>query len=154
MDNQLLIDSVVDNILRAEGGYVDDPHDLGGPTNMGITLKTLEDWRKAPVTKEDLMHLTTEEARLIYTQLYVLPFQAYIGSEWLFRLAVDSAVQHGIVRVQSWLAAISSSTQDPEVLRRVLFKTRLRFYGEIITSRPANSTFAKGWMARVSEFAR
>lgn len=29
---------VIDNILAAEGGYVDDPSDSGGETNFGITV--------------------------------------------------------------------------------------------------------------------
>lgn len=32
------IDGVIDSILAAEGGYVNDPHDLGGETNFGITV--------------------------------------------------------------------------------------------------------------------
>ena len=28
-------------VLRQEGGYVDDAHDAGGATNLGVTLATL-----------------------------------------------------------------------------------------------------------------
>ena len=34
--------------LRAEGGYVDDPADPGGATNMGVTLATLREWSDDP----------------------------------------------------------------------------------------------------------
>src|SRR3954453_6561825 len=34
--------------LTAEGGYVDDPYDPGGATNMGITLVTLRHWEQNP----------------------------------------------------------------------------------------------------------
>ena len=34
--------------LAQEGGYVDDPADPGGATNMGITLATLRHWDHDP----------------------------------------------------------------------------------------------------------
>ena len=34
--------------LREEGGYVDDPADPGGATNMGITLATYRQWSDDP----------------------------------------------------------------------------------------------------------
>jgi len=34
--------------LRQEGGYVDDPADPGGATNMGITLATYREWSNDP----------------------------------------------------------------------------------------------------------
>ena len=41
-------------ILKAEGGYVDDPRDNGGATNMGVTKKTYENWVGREVTKEEI----------------------------------------------------------------------------------------------------
>ncbi|MEG1325710.1 MAG: glycosyl hydrolase 108 family protein, partial [Janthinobacterium sp.] len=37
MENPLIA-SVINAILRAEGGYVNDPLDAGGETNFGITV--------------------------------------------------------------------------------------------------------------------
>ena len=37
MENPLIV-RVIDAILRAEGGYVNDPQDKGGETNYGITV--------------------------------------------------------------------------------------------------------------------
>ena len=41
----------LDFVFEREGGYVDDPHDPGGATNMGITLATLAAWRGREVTQ-------------------------------------------------------------------------------------------------------
>jgi hypothetical protein len=69
-------------------------------------------------------------------------------------LLVDSGVQHGVQRVKAWVSAIEATTNDPQVVYRKLLQTRLRFYGEIITNRPQNASFAKGWMIRLAEYVR
>ena len=153
--SDLLIDSILQDILRKEGSeYTNIPGDLGGPTKFGITLNTLQDFRKAPCTAVDVMQLEVTEANLIYTQEYIAPFMAYVQNEWLLRLLVDSSVQHGVDRVKQWLVDAGVNTSDPETLRRKLFIRRLQFYGAIITDRPTNAKFAKGWMIRLSSFAR
>lgn len=63
--------------LRAEGGYVDDPADPGGATNMGITLATYRQWSDdqalGPVQVQDM---TERTARAIYRSLYWNPLRA------------------------------------------------------------------------------
>jgi len=60
--------------LRKEGGYVDNPADPGGATNMGITLATYREWSHdsdlGPIQIEDM---TERTARAIYRSLYWNP---------------------------------------------------------------------------------
>jgi lysozyme family protein len=35
----MIKDKIINNIIDIEGGYVNDPHDSGGETNFGITVK-------------------------------------------------------------------------------------------------------------------
>ncbi len=140
------VDALIDEIIRREGGFVDDPQDLGGATNFGITQATLSLFRGKPVTKDDVRYLKAEEARAIYRANYARPFDQYAHDEALYGLLVDSAVQHGVGRVKGWVA---QGATYAAVLRR-----RIEFYGEIITARPANAKFARGWMRRIGEFIR
>ncbi len=56
------------HVFKVERGYVNRPNDKGGPTNYGITQKTLAAYRKTPVTADDVKNLTSFEAGRIYRQ--------------------------------------------------------------------------------------
>ncbi len=64
----------LDRLLSAsiEGGYVNDPDDGGGPTNLGITARTLGVWRKLgrDATEDEVRAVTREEAEGIALALY------------------------------------------------------------------------------------
>lgn len=66
------VDSMIDHLLRLEGGYVNDPDDPGGPTNYGITQATLASWRGHPVTADDVRNMDISEARDIYKRRYLV----------------------------------------------------------------------------------
>lgn len=75
-------------VLRLEGGYVNDPRDPGGETNMGIS--------KRSYPNEDLVNLTLERAREIYKKDY---WDRIRGDELPVRLALavfDCAVNQGV----------------------------------------------------------
>ncbi len=63
--------------LREEGGYVDDPADPGGATNMGITLATYRQWSDDPeLGSTQVQDMTERTATAIYRSLYWNPFRA------------------------------------------------------------------------------
>jgi lysozyme family protein len=75
----LTSDSVVDvnayiaNLIKIEGGYVNDPTDKGGATKYGVTQTTFDAWRKSiGQASADVSTLTTQEATQIYLQKYWL----------------------------------------------------------------------------------
>ena len=57
-------DEIIERVLEHEGGYVDDPNDLGGETNFGITKRFYPD--------VDIKNLTKEDAKQIYYDDYWL----------------------------------------------------------------------------------
>lgn len=95
-----------------EGGYVNDPHDPGGCTNMGITIGTLQAWRGGQVTCEDVKNLAEPEVGLIYSTNYWAPV-------WGNRLPIglnlqvwDFGVNAGPSRAIKYLQRLTGSTQD------------------------------------------
>ena len=69
------INDIAQEILKTEGGYVNDPDDPGGPTNYGVTLQTLKrlghDLNKdGRVNIADLKQLSASQAVQIFVQDY------------------------------------------------------------------------------------
>lgn len=60
--------------LKWEGGYVDNPNDPGGETNMGITMKTFQQCSHQLLgidpTSDNLKALTQAQAGIIYKANY------------------------------------------------------------------------------------
>lgn len=60
-----------DLIREFEGGFTNHPDDPGGPTNFGITHRTLAAWRnKKSVTVDEVRNMTYQEAKDIYYAEY------------------------------------------------------------------------------------
>src|SRR5882724_6998850 len=72
-----MFDACLAFTLREEGGYVDDPADPGGATNMGITLATYRQWSGDPeLGAAQVEDMTQRTARAIYRSLYWNPLRA------------------------------------------------------------------------------
>lgn len=93
----------MDIVFAKEGGYVDHPHDNGGPTNWGVTIKTLRAWRQEPVTKEDVKNLTRAEAEKIYAAWYAQPVRFDDLPLGVDLIAFDASVNSGPSRSAKWI---------------------------------------------------
>ena len=165
-----MIDALLDEVLRREGGYVNHPADRGGPTKFGITAATLGEWRRLgrAATAQEVSALTPDEARAIYRQRYVAdPGFEGIKHPPLLALLVDAGVHSGPKRAVEWLqTALGVSpmevlgprtrtalmSADPVVLYRRVLAARLRFLGRLITQDRRQAAFAAGWMNRLAEW--
>lgn len=161
-------EDIVTDILRREGGYVNDPADAGGPTMYGITQATLAEWRGKPVTTKDVAALTEKEARDIYMDRYLIKSGlTLILSDPIRAAVVDMAVNHGVyqavrsfqrvlgVKEDGIIGPVTLGKMDDMSERSVLAHLaaeRVRLYGRIISSKPDQARFAAGWLNRVAEF--
>lgn len=64
-------DQIINHVLTLEGGFVEHKNDKGGPTNFGITLNTLQSFKKNyDLQASDVRSLTQNDAVEIYDKDY------------------------------------------------------------------------------------
>ena len=150
-------------ILRAEGGYVDDPVDRGGATNFGVTQKTYDAYRiKKRLGKVSVRGITTEEVGSVYHVRYWLKGKCD-ALPWPASMAhFDSCVNHGprnaAKLLQRAVGAVPDGKIGPRTLAAVvktsglantLLWGRVRYYLKIVKVRPSQIRFLRGWLLRV-----
>jgi lysozyme family protein len=69
------VESIVAEIVRREGGFVNDPDDPGGATNHGVTIHTMRRLgmdlnRDGRVDTADVRALTAQQAAQVYVKHY------------------------------------------------------------------------------------
>ena len=162
---------IIDEIIRREGGFSNNPADQGGPTKYGSTAKTVGAYRNIgrDATANEVKYLAEQEARDIYQNEYIIkPGFGAVSYEPLRDLLIDSGVNSGTSRAAKWLqialgmsaidgvigqktiAAINNSDQH-EIYYKVIGE-RLKHLGSLISRDKSQSIFAAGWMNRVAEF--
>jgi lysozyme family protein len=57
-------------VLQHEGGFVNDPRDPGGMTNLGVTKAVWERWTDKVATEEEMRSLTPEKVAPLYKTQY------------------------------------------------------------------------------------
>lgn len=111
-------DSSLAFVLGFEGGYVNDPRDHGGATNLGITQRTLDTARLAHAgwgLPGDVGSLKRADAARIYRADY---WDAVRGDDLppaVAFLAFDCAVNQGPGRARKWLQGAVGATPDGDM---------------------------------------
>lgn len=161
--------NLVPFILQWEGGFVNDPDDLGGATNKGITIGTFTEYRRkkglsAP-TVEDLKNISDAEWHDVFKSLYWDRWKADgINSQAVANIVVDwvwASGVHGIKRPQKLLGVVADglvgpktiaaiNAADPRKLFDAIKADRVKFIDEICKARPKNEKYRKGWVNRIN----
>lgn len=83
-------------VLRHEGGFVDNPRDLGGATNHGISARMLSAYMKQPVSVDQMKMMTLDQASHIYRSVFWDAINlSSIKSQALATVVFDLAVLRG-----------------------------------------------------------
>jgi lysozyme family protein len=138
----LMFDLIIAKILQHEGGYVNDPDDLGGETKYGISKRTFPN--------VDIKNLTRKEAIEIYRKTYYEPLK--ISEFTNINLALnymDMAVNAGKKNAKEILdkANAESKTTGEDVVK-IYKRLRVEYYKKVALLRN-NQKFLAGWLNRV-----
>jgi lysozyme family protein len=160
-------------VLRFEGGYVDNPNDPGGETNMGITMATFQQCSHTLLgidpTSDNLRALTPAQAGIIYKARY---WNKMLGDSFtlqeLANIVCDFYVNAGTnatkllqTTLQGLGAGITAdgaigpatmqalNSYPQEDVYNAYKQGRIEYYQALGAKYPM---FLKGWLSRVNSF--
>lgn len=136
-------------ILKSEGGYVDDPRDNGGATNFGVTKKTYENWVGREVTKEDIKNLTIDDVAPIYKERYwarVRADELKDGCDLLlFDLAVHSGPRRSVKIAQETAGTVVDGLIGPKTVAAINAMDQTEFIKKFSENRLAFYKRIEAW---------
>ncbi len=161
---------IAEEIVKREGGFVDDPDDPGGATNHGVTIHTMRRLgidlnRDGKVDTADVRRLSREQAVKIYIEHYfdaprigslpdilhatVFDMQVNAGAQAvviLQRLLTEMGfpcTPDGVVGPQTIRAAHLAAEAAPSHLADAYGIARRNYYYAIGDARPASRKYAR-----------
>jgi len=169
------IKTILNQIIKSEGGYVDHPNDKGGPTKYGITLKALSTYRAQYSKPLDIMQLQTNEAEEIYYDSYYinpsidqLPdiYQHFMldsainhGQKTAIRMLQLELLEQGIPTLADGIIGKNTIACSNEAAEKIgtrfitgLIDRRKKFYQSIVSRHPDQQVFLAGWLNRADSF--
>jgi lysozyme family protein len=109
-------EEVMATVFKWEGGFVNNPFDNGGPTNMGITHTVLAAWRGvAGVTVAEVRNLTRAEATEIYRDRYWTKIRGEALPQPIDLIVMDGAVNHSVDRMAKFLQQAVGVEDDGDI---------------------------------------
>lgn len=165
------INDTIARTLVLEGGFVDNPADPGGATNMGITLNTYKRY-KPGATVTDIRNLSKEDAIAVYKQFFwdeynistfpvdiqdvvfdcFVQYSPYTANTLIARAATISGVDIDIDGTLDNDDVANLKTVDSKLLRANLLKIRKHYYESLAATSPSKRQFLNGWLKRLDDF--
>ncbi len=164
------VDDIIGDILRREGGFVNDPDDPGGATNYGVTIHTM---RRLGVDVDgdndvdinDVRQISREKAAEIYKEHYYIrpgiaglpdPLQASVfdmyvnagsGAITILQKLVNrfgyAVSVDGMLGPQTTAATIAAFENAPDHFVDAYGIARRNFYYALADRRPASRKYAR-----------
>ena len=157
-------DESLELLLQHEGGFVNDPRDDGGMTNLGVTARVYEEYTGEAATEEVMRNLQPSDVAPLYRKLYWdrlrctdLPTGVdYFCFDW----GVNSGTGRSAKALQRAAGAEPDGSVGPITLMAVdkrlpidiledMYRERDAFYRALKNF----DVFGKGWIRRNEEAA-
>lgn len=148
----------LDIVLKSEGGWVNNPQDPGGETNLGVTKRVWEEYVGHPVTT--MKNLTPADVAPLYEQKYWRPCYGEVLPRGLnllsFSMAVNAGPGRSVKLLQQSLGCVPDGVIGPKT-RELIFAsncaTLIAKFSEIrreyYRSLKTFPIFGRGWLNRV-----
>ena len=149
-------------MLKSEGGFVNDPRDSGGMTNLGVTKATWENYIGRQSDEKEMRGLTPYKVEPLYRNKYfnaVRGDELQVGIDYLmFDFAVNAGVGRAIKTLQDavgvnpdggfgliTMAAVQAV--DPQELIERFSQAKEAFYRGLDNF----DVYGVGWLNRVAD---
>lgn len=168
----LSIDDIFDKALQftlwAEGGYVNNKNDRGGPTNLGVTQSTYSHYlRMIGQSNKSVTKITQDEARDVYLKLFFnlsgcqhLPLPLACA---VFDFAANSGPGRAVIYLQRIVGASADGDFGPKTLEKVTEYIKNNSFDKLVDEyiwdrfnffvdigdNPGQSGFLRGWLDRL-----
>jgi len=144
-------------VLKSEGGWVNNPNDPGGETNLGVTKRVWEEYVGHPV--ESLKKLTKDDVAPLYEQKYWRPCYGEVlprGLDFVvFSMGVNAGPGRSVKLLQSSIGCVPDGVIGPKTRELIsasnsatliakFSETRREYYRTLKTF----PIFGKDWVAR------
>jgi len=163
------VSDIIDEVIARESGFTNDGIDAGGATKFGITIGTLQEWRRKPTCVDDVRNLTIDEAREIYRTRYFFAtgFDQIKDPQiqrFCFDFAVNSGERTAVMALQRCIGVKADGAFGPissaalkainnlgmlfYALKAERYEVLLRYIGVD----PRQAIYANGWSNRLDQF--
>lgn len=167
---KLEFNEIIEEVLEAEGGFVNDPDDLGGATNFGVTQKSYSAFLDRKASVEDVKNMTREEAKECYKEDFWYPAKVDRLPENLRHIYFDMVVNMGrknagkiiqqavntkknqtLLEVDGivgsgTLSHVTDLTLKDVLVERAMFFANNCFDGSRFAKRTSQNKFLRGWV--------
>lgn len=168
IEQSALFKKIIPVIITNEGGYTDNPNDLGNwtePNRTGILKGTKYGICARYFPYLDIKNLTMAQARQIYFEKYWLPMSLDgllydLSALQIFDFGVNAGKGRAVRTAQN-IVGVKPDGLMGNITRQAINiykdfvdeykKVRILYYKSIVDRDPKNKVFLKGWLRRVDD---